>query len=240
MRSFKGFSVSTLDLIRIITRYATQSGISLTTVRLVKFVYLADLYFARENNGSTLTGYPWAFVFYGPYCSEVMKDLDIAVNTGLIRRDSRESKFSGKDYQLFSCRDPEAEKLEDLFPISVISPLKRAIKKYGEDTQALLDYVYFETEPMEGVRKGDLLDFSKAKAFLRPKFLSIPKPSKKQVELGKRHIAGLIEKMKRAKDRLRKDSELAGEFEDEVFYDALKVMDGEDLETGLTGSAGIE
>ncbi|MHC1724973.1 MAG: hypothetical protein AB9866_02935 [Syntrophobacteraceae bacterium] len=232
--------MSSLDLIRFITRYATQSGITLTTVRLVKFVYLADLYFARANNGSILTAYPWAFVYYGPYCSEVMRDLDKAVTAGRIERAFRESKFSDKDYQLFSCRDSEADKLEDLFPVSVVSPLKRAIRKYGDDTQALLDHVYFETEPMEDVKKGDLLDFSKARALSRPKLLVIPKPTKKQVESGRRQIAGLVEKMKKGKERLRKDSELTREFEDELFYDALKVMDGEDLETGLKGTAGIE
>jgi hypothetical protein len=111
-----------------------------------------------------------------------MKDLDKISMAGLIHKDSRESRFSNKDYLLFSCRDPEADNLEDFFPISVVSPLKRAIKKYGDDTQALLDYVYFETEPMEGVKKGDLLDFSKARASSRPKLLSIQKPSKKQLE----------------------------------------------------------
>jgi uncharacterized protein YwgA len=232
--------MSNFDLIRLITRYATQCGFSLTTVRLVKFVYLADLYSARDQNGAILTGYPWAFVFYGPYCSEVMKDLDEVSRMGLIRRDSRDSKFSDKDYQLFSCRDPEAEKLEDLFPLSVISPLKRAIKKFGEDTQALLDYVYFETEPMEGAKRGDLLDFSKARAFLRPKILTLPKPSKKQIESGKRHIAELVEKMRKGKDRLQEDTRIAGGLQDEVFYKALQVMDGEDLETGLNGTAKIE
>lgn len=232
--------MSGLELIRFITRYATQSGITLTTVRLVKFIYLADLYFARANNGAILTGYPWAFVYYGPYCSDVMRDLDRVAAAGLVHQDSRESKFSDKDYQLYSCRDPEADKLEDLFPASVVSPLKRAIKKYGDDTQALLDHVYFETEPMEDVKKGDLLDFSRARALSRPKLLSIPRPTKKQIESGRRQISGLVEKMKKGKERLRKDSEVTSEFEDEVFYDALKVMDGEDLETGLSGTARIE
>jgi hypothetical protein len=232
--------MSNLDLIRFITRYATESGVTLTTVRLVKFVYLADLYFARRRDGHTLTGYPWAFVYFGPYCSEIMRDLDEATGAGLIVRDSRESKFCNKDYHLFSCRDPGADNLEDLFPIWVISPLKRSIKRYGDDTQALLDYVYFETEPMEGVKKGDLLDFSKAKAFLKAEVLSIPRPSKKQIESGKRHIEGLIEKMRISKERLREDAESSNELEDEVFHHALKAMDGEDLETGLSGTAGIE
>lgn len=232
--------MSAIDLIRVITRLATQADIRLTTVRLVKFVYLADLYFARRRDGATLTGYPWAFVYYGPYCSEIMRDLEQAVDDGLIRRDSFESKYGSKDFNLFSCSDSEAEKAENLFPIWVISPLKRAIKKYGLDTQALLDHVYFETEPMENVRKGDILDFTKARDIPRPEVLSIPKPSKKQIEAGKSYIAGLVSKMRKGRERLLKDVEQTSDLEDEIFHSALKIMDGEDLDTGLSGTAKIE
>jgi len=231
--------MSGLDLIQFIAWYATHSGSSLTTVRLVKFVYLADLYFAISHQGRTLTGYPWAFIYYGPYCSEVMGDIDSAVAAGMIRRESMEGKF-GKDYQLFSCRGSKVEAIGDLLPIEVVSPLKKAIKKYGDDTQALLDHVYFETEPMEEVRKGDLLDFSKARAVIRTKIIPIPKPSKKQVESGKACIAGLVAKLKKSEERLREDAQISSQFEDDIFHDALKAMDGEDLETGLHGTARIE
>jgi hypothetical protein len=43
------------DLIEFITWYATENEINLTTVRLVKFVYLSDVYFARQHEGDTLT-----------------------------------------------------------------------------------------------------------------------------------------------------------------------------------------
>ncbi|MGA2400369.1 MAG: type II toxin-antitoxin system antitoxin SocA domain-containing protein [Syntrophobacteraceae bacterium] len=231
--------MSTLDLIRFITRYATESGITLTTVRLVKFVYLADLYFARQRDGHTLTGYPWAFVYYGPYCSEIMEDLDKAAGGGLILRDSRESKFSDSDFHLFSCRDPEADKLEDLFPIWVISPLKRAIKKFSEDTEALLDYVYFETEPMEGVKKGDLLDFGKARPSVRSKPLQFKKLSQQKIEAGKIAIANLKAKAKSSKTNLRNDFDEGRQFFDEVYFESLENMDDEDLKAGLTGKARI-
>jgi hypothetical protein len=44
-----------LELIQYIVCYATEKGVKLSPIRLVKFLYLADLYWARENNGKILT-----------------------------------------------------------------------------------------------------------------------------------------------------------------------------------------
>jgi hypothetical protein len=46
------------NLIQFIVCYATQRDIQLTTVRLVKFIYLAELYYARATQGRTLTEFP--------------------------------------------------------------------------------------------------------------------------------------------------------------------------------------
>jgi hypothetical protein len=49
-------------LIQFIVCQATEFEASLTPIRVIKFLYLADLYDARENKGETLTGWPWAFI----------------------------------------------------------------------------------------------------------------------------------------------------------------------------------
>ena len=54
--------VDPVKLIQFIVCQATEFGASLSPIRVVKFLYLADLYHARENKGETLTGWPWAFV----------------------------------------------------------------------------------------------------------------------------------------------------------------------------------
>ena len=46
------------DLIKYIAWYATQQGIKLTTNRLVKFLYLADLYYARIKDGKQSRDFP--------------------------------------------------------------------------------------------------------------------------------------------------------------------------------------
>ena len=75
-----------LNLIKYITCYATDHGIKPTTIQLVKYVYLADLYYAWYHDGDTITHFPWAFVYDGPYCSEVMQSIDEAASAGIIAR----------------------------------------------------------------------------------------------------------------------------------------------------------
>jgi hypothetical protein len=85
--------VDPVKLIQFIVCQATEFGASLSPIRVVKFLYLTDLYHARENNGETLTGWPWKFVYFGPYCSESITALNGAVNDGLIDAKSFESKY---------------------------------------------------------------------------------------------------------------------------------------------------
>src|SRR3989338_139415 len=71
-------NISSEDVVRLIVWYASRRGEKLTTLRLVKFLYLADLYHARVSKGTTLPGWPWAFVHFGPYCQEAMSAIDRA------------------------------------------------------------------------------------------------------------------------------------------------------------------
>jgi hypothetical protein len=227
------------DLIRYIVWYATQRGMKLTTTRVVKFVYLADLFYARSTGGKTLTDFPWKFIHYGPYCPDVMAELEFAAKGNLIFEDRRESKFGDKDYFLYTCQDTEAENIESEIPTSVLSPLRESIKLFGEDTQALLDHVYFETEPMSGVRKGDLLDFSKVVQTRIQKLPTIPKLPKEKIKEAKRRVQRLVEQMENDWADLRKDSISYPEPMDEVHIRALEIMDGEGVAEGTKGSAEI-
>jgi hypothetical protein len=232
--------MKTTDLIRYTVWYATQREIKLTTVRLVKFVYLADLFYARAHGGATLTGFPWAFVYYGPYCSEVMREIDTLSQVhGGICKQSFESRYGDKDFQLFTCNDPDAERLEDRIPNEVLYPLRESIRKFGEDTQALLDYVYFDTEPMEDVRKGEVLNFRKARPIVREKAQPLARLSKKDIQAAKHHISNLVGKMKKRLHQLDQEKTATSQFYDDIYFEALASVDEEDLETGLQGTARI-
>lgn len=234
-------SVKPEELVRYVTWYATSREMNLTTIRLVKFLYLADLYQARAQQGMTLTGFPWAFVYYGPYCSEAMQAIDLAVSMKWIKVDCRESKHeNAKDYCLYSCRDSAAEKIELQIEADVLYPLKASIREYGDDTASLLDYVYFGTEPMMGtIKKGALLDFSRAHPIQRPARPQVKRLRKEQVTAARQHLKAIRRAQEEAKKRLVEDDSQSRRLKDDIYFQALEYFDSTDLQPGLCGIARI-
>lgn len=229
------------DLIRYIVWYATQQGIKLTTNRLVKFLYLADLYYARIKDGKTITGFPWRFIYYGPYCREAWNTIEKAAADNLICKETYASYFDDeKEYNLFWCREDDAEELGEQIHIGVIGYLQNAIKKFGDDTPQLLDYVYFDTEPMQDAQKGDLLDFSKAERFEPVKKVQLKKLSPETIKKAREKIKKLSDSLNADRKRLIKSEREAEKFKDESYYKFLNLLDGEELEVGLKGTAKIQ
>lgn len=226
------------QIIRYIVWYATQRGTRLTTIRVMKFMYLADLYYAREQDGQTMTGWPWAFVHYGPYCSEAYQALESAASNELIAKRAYDSKFRD-EFFLFSCDDEREFPIGGRLPVYVIGQLQLAIVKWGDDTAALLDHVYFETEPMFDAKKGELLDFTKAKPMQRSKPVELKKLSRERIELARKHIKNLGKKLDTGMKRLQQENAQMKELVDDAYFRALDYMDGEDLKPGLEGTARI-
>ncbi len=229
-----------LNLIKYITCYATDHGIKLTTIQLVKYVYLADLYYARYHDGDTITHFPWAFVYYGPYCSEVMQSIDEAASAGIIARMTYESKFNDKDYNLFSCEDERYDELRKLFPLEVTSELKDKIKKYAHETAQLLDYVYFETEPMKNVNKGDMLDFSKAQKPRLDLTITTPTLSIEDIKKIKHHVSNLGAKFNAAKKESIINERQFHKFKDDKYFQALEYFEEDPLPIDIKGIIKIE
>ncbi len=188
------------DLVRLIVWYASSRGEKLTTLRFAKFLYLADLYHARISQGKTLTGWPWAFVHFGPYCQEAMSAIDRAGKSDSFQVNEQPSKYDDKkDYRLFWMEDVDEEpEVINRLDISVWSKLQWAIQRWADDSSGLLDYVYFETEPMIDAEPGELLDFGKARMPDPPKKIQMKKLSKKKVEEAKKAINELKERYKKA------------------------------------------
>ena len=227
-------NVNILEFIRYITWFATECEEVLSPIRLVKFLYLADLYYARRNEGRTLTGWPWKFVHYGPFCGEALRVIDDTIEKGMIAVISYESKFDDEPHFLYKCESDEEPSIASSLPFYVIAPLQAAIKRWAGDTYALLDHVYFETEPMINVSPGDVLDFSKAKEPLPYEEVRVRKLSRKKVEYGKE----LISKLKASqKECLIAEPE---QLYDEHYYDALEYLDGHGLDLEIEGEAIVE
>lgn len=234
------------QLVRYAAWQAGQLDLAVTETRLIKYLYLIDLYHARLNNGQTLTGWPWAFVNFGPYCSEAYTAIEDSVKLGFIEENYYDSKYEEREkFRLLSiekeARDEEPALAEELH-IVITSQLQKIMRQFGDDTAQLLDYVYYDTEPMRDARPHQKLDFSLAQRIeiqptIKMKKLS-PETLKKGAgiidKLKKKHTDALAESIKRYKNR-----EKCGLYDDQ-YKKALQYLDGEDLEIGLKGIAKLE
>ncbi|HDD35796.1 MAG TPA: hypothetical protein ENF30_03235 [Candidatus Desulfofervidus auxilii] len=215
-------NISPIDLIHYIVWYATQKGMRLTTLRLVKFLYLADLYWARKTGGETLTNWPWRFIHYGPFCSESLEAIKRAVELGLIKEKTYPSKYDLEDeYNIYETN--VKPQIADQLPEFLSIPLNQAIIKWGEDTPALLDYVYFETEPMMNAKKWDFLDFSKAKKTEKRKEIKMLPLSPEKVKKARELVKKIKEKYKKA---LEKKPHVQPVYDD-YYFKALEYLDGD-------------
>ena len=162
-------------------------------------------------NASTLIIYishliPWIALFlnFEPWCLEAQKEIDTAVSTGLIELNEfeRDDGVRGRFYFLHE----EEPSLPKTVPQQVVSELRAKIRDLGasEELPKLLDFVYFETEPMIDARPRSILDFSQ---FEKPQIdtvAPIPRLSKKQIKKGKELLSRLTERQKNGHKEFRK------------------------------------
>jgi hypothetical protein len=222
------------EIVYYITSLANQREEMLSPIRLVKFLYLADLYNARRNEGKTLTGWQWRFVHYGPFCKEALQAIEATVQAGMIGAIPYESSFDDEQHFLYRSQSETEPSIAVTLPFYVIGPLQGAVKKWAGDTFGLLDHVYFETEPMKDVKPGDVLDFSKAKEPGPFRELHMRRLSKAKISQGK----ALIAKM-RENQRECMIAEPAAIY-DNVFSEAIEFLNGEYLSLQIEGKARIE
>jgi hypothetical protein len=234
------------QLVKYVVWLAGQFDKAVTETRLIKYLYLIDLYHAQIKQGKTLTGWPWSFVHYGPYCSEAYDAMEQAVKLDFIEENYYDSKYENKDkFRLLSIgkdeRDDEPA-IEKELHIHITSQLQQIMRQYGDDTASLLDHVYYDTEPMRDAAPYDKLDFSKAQ---KPVILPAIKMKKLSPEALKKG-AGILDKLKEKYQeavsegiRRNKQRVKCGLYDDD-YEKAVKYLDEDDLETGLEGTAKVE
>lgn len=222
------------ELVHTIVWCATKREEKLTTLRLVKFLYLADLYYARISNGQTLTGWPWAFVYFGPWCKQVNEAIDNAAKNAMVIAKEYPSKYDDdKDYRLYWVDDTDEEpKIIDSLPTYVWSKLQWAIQKWADDSSGLLDYVYFETEPMLNTNPGALLDFRQSHMPAVTKKVEVKKLPVAKLDEARKTVARLKEKYKQGLNARPSQGPA-----DTAYQEFVSKLEEEDLETGLESIA---
>lgn len=131
-------------------------------IHIIKYVYLADMYYAMRNDGKTYTGIEWQFYNFGPWSLELYNEIPNAVKIIGANFRTFESKYAKDGVRLSLTGEhlPE-DYYEDAvknIPFGIMSALKRDICNFGPATNDLLHYVYV-TPPMTNARPGEGLDF---------------------------------------------------------------------------------
>jgi len=172
-------------------------------IHLIKYVYLADLTYARVNDGETFTGIDWQFYKFGPWSQIVNEHIEPALVAIGADKQTFPSNYDDKDDWIrWSLRDERLlEETERKLPTSITMHLRRDVHNFGKDTPSLLDHVY-STKPMLSAAPNDYLDFSLAvenasSAQSEPQQLRMDNLSTKKKKKFKEQMRALREKQKR-------------------------------------------
>lgn len=146
-------AIELFSLVKEIYRQARLQGMaSPAATRLVKLVYLADLEWRRLHSGEPLAKLTWRFWHFGPYAVELASILG--------GPDVEKTEFEAGKVCHQVTFEPEELEIAQV-PNELARLLAGLVKAWGDaDLNTLLDYVYFDTEPMERAERGQLLDFS--------------------------------------------------------------------------------
>ncbi len=138
-----------------ILQRAKEERFRVGKVRLTKLLYLLDVEHYRRTN-RTYTGIKWIFYKYGPYAptlDRALSEAGFAIG---------EEEFDGKSFKEVDADFADHEELAEKIEPMAKRLLDTLWNEWGlEAFENLLDYVYFETEPMEGALRGEPLDFTK-------------------------------------------------------------------------------
>lgn len=146
------------ELIVAVVSYVNEHGGYITKTKLLKLLYLFDVEFYRAY-GRTFTQFQWKYFHLGPWTREFDPLLDRLLSRGkLVGHTSERSEFDTqflRASESVDLRKPVANYKEEAI-------LKIVLDTWGTTTTGeILDYVYFQTEPMEYGIRNENLDFSK-------------------------------------------------------------------------------
>lgn len=180
---------------------------SLGPIHLLKYVYLADYYYAIRNQGETYTGIPWTFYNFGPWSAQVHSRLEPALKAILAEKYIGQSDYGDGEFTRWSASDENRlSAISKSIPSSITLKLKRDIHRHLQDTDSLLSFVY-STEPMINAAPDELLDFN-ILASVDGYSLEQAKPSKLSAKKEKKRSAAMDKLKEKWKENAQAKSKL--------------------------------
>lgn len=149
--------------VQALVKEAVDDGFSMRIITLIKYLYLLDVYMAQET-GKKFTDFDWIFYKFGPFDNNAYQFIDTLIKDKLIVAEEHESKYNKeKDFIVLKPIENSPGRANIWRLIQNNKVLTRIfghdLPKFRDDTHSLLDYVYFETEPMHNVNMKDKLSF---------------------------------------------------------------------------------
>ena len=144
-------------LVQAILSRARERDGYVTKTKLLKYLYLVDLEYARRTR-RTLTGFDWIFYLYGPWSREYDSFYKDLVHRGAMQVRSGDKPDLDSEFLTATEHVDLSEVVEDANLYLAVRNIvdEWADRRLGE----MLDYVYFYTEPMRTAERGQRLDFS--------------------------------------------------------------------------------
>ena len=212
-------------LISYIVDQVNEQGGSIGRTALTKLVYLVDVEHCRQY-GKQATGLKWRFHHYGPFAAELdenVRSLGLDVDEDVFSGKVGSRAVSGYRYRRTGDWQQIVSEFNSHYGPSVKRCVDKIVEQWALDSlPTILDYVYFETEPMQDAKRGEYLDFSKIQ-------IESPIPPKTvKLELSDDFINEMrqrLEDRRETKKKTRQEAREATEPRyDEVYFEACKVM----------------
>lgn len=190
---------------------------SVGKTRLVKLLYLVEVEYYRAVS-ERLTNLEWLFHYYGPYAFE-LEDVLAQPEFAWEQIKTVDEKDLTR-FRVAEDRIPYGWKLDARIGLLV----KRIVGEWrGRRLEELLDYVYFETEPMQAVQKrGDRLDFTVIKKGLEQ--VVVPLKASKETE---RKVSELRKRIALTLKRLGEQRTTTEHNAGREYQDAMQAWDEE-------------
>lgn len=146
--------------LQALVKEAVDDGFLMRRITLIKYLYLLDVYMAQET-GKKFTDINWIFWKFGPYSNDANALIDELVASNLVQEKVIETKYENDFVQYEPIKNsPTRKDVWKIFPPKVLVKIfNKDLSRFMDDTYKLLDYVYFDTEPMKNVNVKDKLKF---------------------------------------------------------------------------------
>ena len=157
-------------IIQLALTYAAEAedwnARELGPIHLIKYVYIADLEYAKHHEGETFTRVRWQFYHFGPWAVRVFQRIEPA----LLAINAQKKTISGSqfkdDFDRWSVRldDSEVRGIHSKVPSEIKWAVRNKVYEFGADTTELLRDVY-TSKPMLRAKPNDYLDFTNLDLF---------------------------------------------------------------------------